>query len=161
MSWRRLGGGGARANDDDGARGNGRWLRGRSPARPGPAAADRDHHHQQQHQHQQSPRTQRRGAGPQTRKPAASTWDLKAQRRERGIWSEGMRALEGLFQAAGGAEQGGNEEAAAVGRPDDGPMAEHESLRAAMAAMDKALDELSTVSWASGMLRAWLAFRRS
>lgn len=154
MSWRQQGtetraGTGAATGDDgrgcsrgDDSGGNGRWRRGRTPPRRRPAAeagggsgggsgsgksggpgrSSSSSIHQQQQR--------RRGPGP-------STWDLKAQRRERALWGEGVQALEALLLAEGASE--GKEE---KGFP-------WSALRAEISAVDKVLDELSTVRCAT------------
>lgn len=153
MSWRQGSGAGAGAGDDGRGRsreqntGNGRWRRGRTPPRRRPAEAGgggsggggggrgggSGSSSAQQHHH-----PHRRGPGP-------STWDLKAQRRERALWGEGVQALEAMLQQADGATEGRTPPA---GLDDDGAEGQQGAwgaLRAEMAAVEKVLDELSTV----------------
>lgn len=117
----------------------GRWRRGRSPP---PTATDRE---PPSRRGGRDGRGEGEGGGSRRRGGAtngdgrgggdgggggASSWDLKAQRRERAMWGAGMRALEGLVSQ--GQEHG---EGSGQGTVDAG-----------MAAMGKVLDELSTVS---------------
>ncbi len=150
MSWRQAADGRGGANDD--ARGgNGRWQRGRSPPRqraagPGVGNRDRDwEQHRQSHYYQSPPNLRSAGRGGRQQhssRKGASTWDLKAQRRERAIWSEGVRALEAL-QATEAEAEGADVGAVAQCQPN--AEAGREQLQAAVVGMKKVLDELSTV----------------